>query len=548
MRSRFTLLAGFALVVGCTPGGSSTSSSSSSSSGGASASSSSSGGAGSSSSSGASSSSSGQTTSSGGADAGIPDAGCTCPDAGSEEICASNGSRYPSACFAACAGATVVPCYEANPDAGTCGAEPLVPGSDTQSLTLTTIHGSANPLSPVAEEKGGEARPVNLQRAGLSENEDHVALLQVTESGVKLVALDAVDAALGTLPVELADHVYALGTAPLFGPLVPALVVIPPGSPALSSSLGEIDAVAVVNTGADLNPDKLHVVKLVEEPVATPPVAAAPLVASDSIPGFPSPNVALVDGRYLHVREDGTQSVLAYDLMDLPQGGVYPRVSSREFSASTAGLSNGFLNALTREANPVTGELAVTYSDFTGAAGVFVFNPENGAFSHARLPRPGEGLSLDLPAVAWSNNGTRLLVAWDAYDGNFTKVQSRLVAFDTVEGADPSLVDAFPDTADVVDPVLAVDLPEVHPTNILVLPSSTDDVEDVVVVQSPYGAPATRLDLLRITGCAAYRMSGVGLGSFSADLPSLELLSAGQRDLLVVGTASGIQIYEINGL
>ena len=105
-----------------------------------------------------------------------------------------------------------------------------------------------------------------------------------------------------------------------------------------------------------------------------------------------------------------------------------------------------------------------------------------------------------------------------------------------------ALVDPIASTPEV-EPTVTINLPAVHPTTLFLLPGNT---EDVGVVTSPYGMAPSRMDLYRIVGgCSALHLGGVELGTFNATFPSVERVVIHNRQLLVVGTGNGVQVYEV---
>lgn len=421
-------------------------------------------------------------------------------------------------------------------------ANPVVPQEIANGITLETVRGPDFPLAPSHDEKGGVAAVVNLKKAGVSTNESHGALLVSGALGMQLLDLSFVDLAFGNLPASLVGASYPLRESTGWSSAAAALVTLSPNVPPLNSPAGPIDAVALVDDGS-LSPSRLYAIKLVKDGAQEP---APPMLSHPSITGYPSSNMTLVEFRYLYVRDDGAQKVRVFDLLNLPEGGAYPEVAARSFE--TTGFSNIYLNAMTSEVNAINGNLAVSYTDSNGTghgAGVFVFSTTDGTrFRHLRLPEPAEGESLDVPAIRWSAWGNRLLVAWDTYDAGFVKKQSRLLVFKVDPTELATIEDANPETTEVVDPALVMDLPAVHPYQIVLLDHALD--WDVVgVITAPYNG-TSRLDVYRLNGdCGVEHHAGVELGDFSSTSPGASVISTSTAQYIFVGTARGVQVYRV---
>jgi hypothetical protein len=423
-------------------------------------------------------------------------------------------------------------------------------------VQLVTVRGHENALNPAGLAGVGSIAIVDLHRAGLGDAGVQAALQSVSD-GVRLVSLHEIDPDLGSVPDDHANHVYAMGQAG-WSSKAPAIHALYGDS---ESALGQLDAVAVADTFSFSDPQAFATtvfgVKLAMSGGTIPDP-----ISGNGISGFASPNSALIDERYLYIRddyvpEDGAPQVLALDVRDLGDG-VFDTLATRTFRASGSGVPAHVLNALTASAHPVTRDLAVSYSDTPiSGGGIFVFDTQDASsFTHARLPQPPEGQGLDLPGVTWNADGTRLFVTWDVYDTEtFWKLQSRLLVF-RVDAASGSAVLTDPEpTTPEVEPSAAFELPAVHPLRVYLLGSPPGEGEQVAVVTSPYQCfsepcpdypEMSRLDVYRLVGeCGAEHLAGVELGTFVADLPNIERVKVNGRHLLLVGSGLGIQAYEL---
>jgi hypothetical protein len=453
-------------------------------------------------------------------------AACTQPTACPEIACDPSCSTVlnEDGCIARCECPPPAPC------------DPVTPSDVTANVTLTALRGPGGELAPQPAGVGTTAL-VSLATAGLSTNTAHHALLQSVANGVRLLGLDGVDAALGTLPASLEGHIYAMGEPAAFGTKAPALLALP-------QAMGGLHAVAVgtPESMTATGQSQAFGLKLVEDAAASPPVPA-PIQAGNQLAGFPSGAAAVVEGRYLYVRNDATNTVDALDLTSFSANAFQP-VATRSFATSAqAGLAAHFAGALTPTTNPANGALALAYTDLGApGAGLFVYNPSTLAFSHHRLPAVGTAEAQDITALAWSPSGAQLYATVDHYtpSGTFDRISARLYVLDVVDGATPSLRDARSTTTET-DPTLDIRLPLHRPVRVLPVARGSQDL--VLVLTLPNDGEGALHALQRGQGCTVERLAVGNVGMLVFDSPSLERLDVNNQPHLFMGTQAGVQVW-----